>query len=220
MTRGAFLDTGVALAFCFKTDTHHHRCREYIEQNVYELYASELVVREFDGREPDLAERQSDGIFEHIMHLRQSAYEGQLDSLDMAQIRQQELSTKNPAYPVLFDFYQNEIGMYILFDELIGRLRDLARDIDQNAQERRSELFDLIELWSRSEEYPTIDEALSSIHGSDRHICLDAHDLARNRDDATELATTNPNDFVRNGHRELILTETALDDVISLAVSR
>ncbi|WP_318569896.1 hypothetical protein [Salinigranum marinum] len=84
-----------------------------------------------------------------------------------------------------------------MVDALVGRLRDLARDIEQNVIENWIQLVEQAEIWERDENHPDIDEETGYI---------------------TELATTNPTDLVDDGYRELILEQTMLEDVVSLAV--
>lgn len=218
MTEASFLDTGVALGYCFRDDTHHYRCREYLEENIFSLYISDHVEEEYLNREPDLAEEIADGIHDHIFQLRNSNYEGQLDSMDTSQIRQNLIEGNNDASESLHDFYQNQVPNFIQMNELINRLRDLARDIEQNAIENRQWLLTRTEVWSRENEYPEIDEELSEIPWDDRRICLDAHDVVEQTGEVTELATVNPRDLVDEGYRELIIGQTALEDVVSLAV--
>lgn len=219
MTQLAFLDTGVVLAYCFKDDAHHMKCRSYVTENDHDRYISDHVEAEYVRKEPTLAERHADGIFDHIARLRNATYEGQLDSMDLSQIRQTLLRGDNPASRTLHEFYNNG-PQFILFEELLERLRNLARDIEQHAIENRNELLAETETWTREDAYPEIDSLLSVIHTEDRRICLDAHDVAVSKGQATELATTNPKDLVRDGHRELILDSTALQDVVSLAVTK
>lgn len=218
MAQLAFLDTGVVLAYCFKDDKHHMKCRSYVVDHDHEKYISDHVEQEYIRKEPTLAERHADGIFDHISRLRKSDYEGQLDSMDLSQIRQNLIRGGNPSARTLHEFYSDG-PQFILVDDLIDRLRDLARDIEQNALENRKELMAETETWTREVSYPDIDGKLSVIHEEDRRICLDAHDLAVSKREDAELATTNPKDLVRDGHRELILDATDLQDVISLAVT-
>jgi hypothetical protein len=164
-----------------------------------------------------LADRYSDSVFKHISDLKQSDYDGQLDPMDIKDIRENVLHRKNPAYDFLYWFYRREVSKYLPMEQLQERLRGIARSIDVNATKRREELESILQIWKREDEFPDVDEALASIHEQDRLICIDAHSLALNQDGETELATTNPNDFVRNGHRKLILKHTALSDVESLA---
>lgn len=217
MTDASFLDTGVVLGFCFRDDTHHHRCRQYLDSRDFELFISDHVKSEYLNREPSLAEEIADGVFTHIKQLRDSEFEGQLDSMDTSRIRQNLIQNDNTARTTLHAFYRNELPNFIKLQVVINRLRDLARDIEQNAVENRSELMQKVEVWERDEDYPDIDQNLTDIPWDDRRICLDAHDVATLTDYLIELATTNPTDLVDDGYRELILEETSLQDVISLA---
>jgi hypothetical protein len=217
MPDASFLDTGVVLGFCFRDDSHHHRCRQYLNDHDFELFVSDHVVSEFLNREPSLAQEIADGIFDHIDRLRDSEFEGQLDSMDTSRIRQDLISGRNAAGTTLHGFYRNDLPNFIHFGELTERLRNLARDIEQNAIENREDLMEQAEVWERNEEYAGIDEDLSAIPSDDRRICLDAHDVAEVTGYLTELATTNPTDLVDGGYRELILEQTSLEDVVSVA---
>lgn len=218
MPEASFLDTGVVLGFCFRDDTHHYRCREHLEEIDAALYISDHVESEFLNREPDLAEEISSGILDHVSRLQSSDYEGQLDSMDTSQIRQNLIAGDNPAGTTLHEFYREQLPNFILVEELHERLRDLARDIEQLAMENRAWLMDRTEVWSRDDGYPDIEEAISTIPWDDRRICLDAHDVAEETSTTTELATTNPTDLVDDGARALVLEETSIDELISLAV--
>ena len=217
MPDASFLDTGVVLGFCFRDDAHYHRCRRYLDDHDFRLFVSDHVVSEYLHREPTLAEEIADGIFNHIDRLRDSEFEGQLDSMDTSQIRQHLIAGHNAASTTLHAFYRDEVPNYIQVDALIQRLRDLARDIEGNAIENRETLMEEVEIWERDEEYSTIDDELSAIPWDDRRICLDAHDVVVVTGLPTELATTNPTDLVGDGYRELILDATSIEDVVSLA---
>lgn len=217
MSEASFLDTGVILGFCFRDDLHHRRCRQYLNDHDFELFVSENVVSEYLNREPNLAEEIANGIFDHIGRLHDSEFEGQLDSMDTSKIRQNLISGPNEAGSTLHAFYRDEVPNFIQFDELTERLRNLARDIEQIAIENRQSLIEQVSVWERENEYSDIDDGLSEIPWDDRRICLDAHDIAELTDYVTELATTNPTDLVDDGYRALILEQTSLEDVVSLA---
>lgn len=138
--------------------------------------------------------------------------------MDLAQIRQSMISNRNDAAASLRDFYQNELPNFIQVAEITSRLRGLARDIEQLAEENQTWLLQRAEVWEREEEYEEIDEALAEIPWDDRRICLDAHDVVEQTDLETELATTNPQDLTEEGTRALILAETSIEDIIDLAV--
>jgi hypothetical protein len=217
MSDASFLDTGVVLGFCFRDDSHHHRCRQYLNEHDFELFVSDHVVSEYLNREPSLAQEIADGIFDHVARLHSSEFEGQLDSMDTSQIRQNLIAGDNKAGTTLHTFYSDEVPNFIQFGELTDRLRSLARDIEQNASENRESLMQTTEVWERDNDYPDVNDALSEVPWDDRRICLDAHDVAEVTDQMTELATTNPTDLVDNGYRELILEQTSLECVVSLA---
>ena len=217
MSDASFLDTGVVLGFCFRDDTHHYRCRQYLDDHDFALFVSENVVSEYLNREPSLAEEIANGIFDHIGRLHDSGFEGQLDSMDTSNIRQNLIADDNKAGSTLHGFYSDEVPNFIQFDALTGRLRDLARDIEQMAVENRHSLIEEVTVWERENEYADIEDALSEIPWDDRRICLDAHDVAELTDYVTELATTNPTDLVDDGYRALILEQTSLEDVVSIA---
>jgi len=217
MGEAAFLDTGVVLGVCFRDDTHHRRCQQYLDKHAGPLLISDHVEDEYLNREPSLAEEIADGVFTHIDRLQRSSYEGQLDSMDTSQIRQELISGSNPASATLTAFYKGSLPNFILFTDIISRLRDLARDIEQTAIEKRTALLNQVEIWEREAAYSDIDDQIGAIPWDDRRICLDAHDVATVKAELVELATTNPTDLVDNGYRELIVEKTAIEDVVSVA---
>lgn len=217
MPEASFLDTGVVLGYCFRDDDHYYHCLEYLEDVECALYISDHVRDEYLNREPDLAEEIADGILDHVARLRRSEYEGQLDSMDTSQIRQHLIGGDNPASTTLYGFYTDQVPNFVQFEELVDRLRDLARDVEQNAIEKRTALEERVLVWERDEAYGDLGDDLTTIPWDDRRICLDAHDVAVATGAVTELATTNPTDLVDDGYRELILEHTSLADVVSLA---
>lgn len=217
MADAAFLDTGVVLGVCFRDDTHHQRCQQYVDAHDGSLYISDHVESEYLNREPSLAEEIADGVFAHIDRLQRSGYEGQLDSMDTSQIRQDLITNRNPAAATLTAFYKEDLPNFILITDIISRLRDLARDIEQSAIEKRTVLLNQVEIWEREAAYNDLDDQLAAIPWDDRRICLDAHDVATVTADLLELATTNPTDLVADGYRELIIDVTSIEDVVSVA---
>jgi len=218
MPEASFLDTGVVLGFCFRDDDHHYRCRQYIEDCESVLYISDHVEGEYLNRKPSLAEEIADDIFDHIAELKRSNYEGQLNSMDLAEIRQDMISRRNDAATSLRAFYQNELPNFVQIDVVTDRLRNLARDIEQLAEENQAWLLERTNIWSRENEYRDIKEALESIPADDRRICIDAHDVVEETGQETELATTNPQDLVEDDARELVLSQTAISEIVDVAV--
>ncbi|MCX2818040.1 hypothetical protein EGH25_01550 [Haladaptatus sp. F3-133] len=102
-------------------------------------------------------------------------------------------------------------------EEVLEELRNLSREIEKKAIERKSAVDSATVEWEKRDEYPELRSLLSVIHGSDRDICIMAHDLACHADGQTEFATTNPRDFVDDGRERLILENTEIDRVVDLA---
>lgn len=219
MVKEAFLDSGVVLGFCFLTDMHHQKCRAYIEENDYDISYSGRVENEFEKKRKELSIRYADAVRDHISSLQKSNYEGQLTPIDIREIREDVLDKDNEAHYFLKFYYQQKVQKYIEMEDLLDQLRSISRGIERHALKKKNELESKANVWMRFDSYPELQKALKSIHGEDREICIDAHDLALDTDGEMELATTNPNDFVRAGQRKLILENTALDDVVSLAVT-
>lgn len=217
MSEASFLDTSVVLGYCFRDDTHHYKAEQYIEGNDASFYISNHVESEYIHREPTVAGEVSDGILNHVFRLRNSEYEGQLDSMDTTQIRQNLVSRENEANSTLEDFYRDAISNFIQFEDLMKRLRELARDIDQAAAENYNWLMERTTIWERNAAYPEINRALYEIPQDDRRICLDAHDVAEETEQETEIATANPKDFTRDGMRELIITSTSISSIENIA---
>ncbi|WP_436343373.1 hypothetical protein [Natronorubrum sp. FCH18a] len=216
----AFLDTGVVLGFCFTTDMHHLKCKDYIQDDEKQCYITADVNEAYKRKKPYLTERYSDAILDHADKIKgSSSFEGQLDSLDIRDIREDLLSAENDSYQFLYWYYKRKVPNYIMVEDLCRQLREIARDIEGSALKRKEILDDILEMWCRENDYESVADALSPVHAEDRDICLDAHDLACERTGTIELATTDPKDFVKNGHRELILENTEISDVVSLAIT-
>lgn len=217
MTRSAFLDTGVLLGFCFTVDSHHSNCKEYLNGRGTDFFISPTVEQEFDNTKYKLNTRYSEAVLDHVSKLEDSNFEGELDPMDLNDIKNGLLSRGNEAYSILYKFYDDTLPQFVQFGEVKTRLRNLSRDIEQMAIQRKEDLDRMVRLWRVSEDYPAVREALEEIHEPDRTICVEGHDLALNMDVETDLATTNPRDYVRNGRESLILGNTELSEVVNLA---
>lgn len=219
MSSNTFLDTGVVLGFCFLTDKHHYRCKQYLDSNDSSVFYSERVENEYEKKRDELSIRYADAVRDHTSDLRRSQFEDELTPVDIRNIREEVLDEENAASRFLNQYYQQKVQKYLFLDDLIQQLRQISRGIERHALKKKNELDSTTEIWLRVDTYDNLQDALSSIHGTDREICIDAHDLTQEIDGKTELATTNPNDFVKCGHKDMILRETGLSDVISLAVT-
>lgn len=215
MTTAGFLDTGVYIGYCLTVDSHHEPCREYINEDADMLFTSETVLDEYPSAKREASIRYSDAVRKHISDVKRSDLEGELGPVDLDRIQKQVLDRRNQLYNVLAEFYDNQ-PQFVQYDILIENLEALERDIDTLAQQRKSELHAVVDIWEVQEEHPDVRSELD-LHEPDLTICIEGHDLALNLAHDTELATANPTDFVYDGQREDILELTAYSDVVDLS---
>lgn len=219
MTGSAFLDKGVLLGYCFTVETHHVKCRNYLEEEDLDFYVTEKVDAIFDKKKEDLTDRYSAGILDHVAELTKKGYQGEIGPQELKRIRQ-NIQYENDSRRFLEHWYINEAPSIISAYELKSRLRDLARDIDKIAVDRKNEFDELVDVWERDNDHEDIHDGLTEIRDDkeeDFWICISAHDLANNLDGHTELATTDLSDLGNDGRKQLICDITALDDVVPLA---
>lgn len=220
MADSAFLDKGIILGYCFHTDTHHVRCREYIESTDAELYATKQVEDIFQKAKHYIIKTHRRAITDFIRWVKRE-YSGTLTSENIAEIQGHIDSGENPAWRYLLDYFEDKSGEEVY--PVSKNLRQIARDLEQLAEERNEELQPKILGWIRFLRYPELKDDLSSLFEKDEEdywIAVDAHDLGLNVEGTTELATNNPSDFDDDIVREEILTHTAIDEINLVFVSR
>lgn len=220
MADNAFLDKGIILGYCFYTDTHHVRCRDYIESTNAELYGTKQVEDIFQNAKEDIIYKHRRAITNFIRWVKRE-YSGTLTSEDITEIQNNIDREENPAWRYLLDYFDDKSGQDIY--PVTKNLRQIARDLEQMAEERDEELQSKVLGWIRFEKYPELKEDLSSLFIKDEEdywIAVDAHDLGRNTDGTTELVTTNPSDFGESAVQEEIATHTAIDEINLVFVSR
>lgn len=217
MTEAGFLDKSVLLGFCFRTDPHHARCREYLEREK-EYYITEEIDEAFERNRERMTQDHADAIRLHVKDIRDAPYSGPLGSNDLAEIRENVLFEGNEVSEFLERWYTETVESGITASELEDRLRYLARDIERRAYRRRSEFDEIVIMWEREDEYPDVKDVLSEMSAEDMFVCVDAHDVAIHLDEETELATADESDFIENGREALILEHTALDAIVGLSV--
>lgn len=220
MADSAFLDKGVILGYCFYTDTHHVRCKDYIESTDAELFATKQVEDIFQKAKDRIIKSHRRAITEIIRWVKKE-FSGTLVSADIAEIQNHIARGENPAWRYLLDYFEDKSGKEVY--PVTKNLRQVARDLEQLAEERNEELQPEILGWIRLASYPELKDDLSSLFEKDEEdywIAVDAHDLGLNVDGTTELATNNPSDFDDDAVREEILTHTAIDDINLVFVSR
>lgn len=217
-TQAIFLDTGVVIGYCFTLDDHHYNCQEYIEDNAEsDLFVSNRVEAEYRHAKHEVSKRLANAVRQHIQDIMKDDCEGQLGPMDISHLKRDVLHRSNDARMFLAEYYDSEVGNFIDKDVLLQNLRSMAREIESFPLERKEDLDERLHVWERTEDHTSVDSALSMIHREDRHICIDAHDLACTRDCPTEFGTVNPRDFIDGGRRETILSVTEIDSIRDLA---
>ena len=220
MADNAFLDKGIVLGYCFYTDTHHVRCRDYIEDNDIDFYGTKQIEEIFQKAKDHIIKRHRRAIIEFVRRLKKE-YSGTLTQDDITEIQDSIDRYDNSAWRYLLDFFDNKSGEQVY--PVSKKLRQLARDLEQLATERNDEIQSKILGWIRFAEYSELRDDLSSLFERDEEdywIAVDAHDLALGVDGVTELATNNPSDFDDETVREEILEHTAIDEINLIFVSR
>jgi hypothetical protein len=219
MSRNGFLDTGVVIAFCFLLDSHHQNCKEYLGEMQEEgdsLYVSSEVEEEYSRKKSEIAEKLSEQVLEHRDFVTGFVDGRQMGPVEINEIQKNLRRWDEDASTFLIDYYDKK-GNFAGKEEVLEELRNLSREIEKKAIERKSAVDSATVEWEKRDEYPELRSLLSVIHGSDRDICIMAHDLACHADGQTEFATTNPRDFVDDGRERLILENTEIDRVVDLA---
>lgn len=220
MTTSAFLDTGVVLGYCFTLDNHFSKCNNYIENcDGKDLFTSNTVESEYNHRKTGLNRELSNEVMKHRTWVLRAGFEGQLGPVDLRDIKQDYLNRSWDSYNSLHHWYSNEVEQFIHIDDLLDRLERMARQIEANAIKRKQQLYQDVTVWTLQNSHSAVDDALTpDVPEDDRQICIEAHDVAVENGEETELATINPSDLWDDGLKDLILQETDLSDVIDLAV--
>lgn len=220
MADNAFLDKGVLLGYCFYTDTHHIRCREYIEATDADLYATKQVQDIFDKAKDRIIQDHRRAITDFIRWVKQE-YSGTLSEPDITEIQEAIDRGENPAWRYLLDYFEGKSRKELY--PVLKDLRQVTRDIEQLAEERNAAIQSKIFGWIRLTDYPELEDDLRALYERDEEdywIAVDAHDVGLIIDGTTELATNNPSDFDDDAVREAILEHTAIDEITLVFVAR
>lgn len=219
MCWATFLDTGVVIGYCFLLDDHHRNCREYIEDSEEsDLFVSETVETEYDHTKRKVSRRLANGVREHVRAVKRTDYEDELGPVELDRLQNRVLSRNNDASQFLYEFYDEELGNFVRKSELCERLRAMSRDIESFPLDRKRNLDAEVTVWECEDTYDGVEASLDVIPGTDRRICIEAHDLGCSTESHTVFATVNPRDFVDDGREEAILDATEIDEIENLAV--
>lgn len=220
MSDNSFLDKGIILGYCFFTDPHYKRCREYIHSGDTDYFVTEQVEDIYPNAKKHMVRKHQKAILHHIRDIKGS-YSGSLTESKIQNITESIDKYNNPSWRFLQDYYDGKEDETVY--SVTEGLRDLQQEIEQIADKRKSELLPMLQGWIRFAQHEDVQENLSGLKAADEEdfwICIDAHDLASSIDGETELATPNPADFGKSGYRDEILEHTAIDSIRIVAVSR
>jgi len=160
MAANAFLDKGIILGYCFYTDAHHEKCKEYVDSGDADLYATKQVEDIFQNAKDHIIKTHRRAITDFIRWIKQH-YSGALSSTDVVEIQDKIDRENNPAWRYLLDYFEDKSGENAY--SVSKNLRQIARDLEQLAEERNNELQPKILGWIRLASYPELKNDLKSL---------------------------------------------------------
>lgn len=218
------LDTGVLLGATIETDTHHEECIDYLLTKEI-CYVTPTVKREFDTKDEDIRTTLADEISQHRHDVSTEVDSQILSPNTIDWIRTNLLDRQLNSYRFLEQYYQNLRGeaRFSTIDRLqvISDLEEMEFEVWEDESTEYGGLDSLVERWDDPiPSYPNIKRELLIHEGDDPIVCIEAHHIAIEEPQATELATTNPRHFIRRvgdepeTREENILRVTAIDAVV------
>jgi hypothetical protein len=182
------------------------------------LFTSDDVWDEYEDTKDKVTGRLSSAVLDHVRDVENQVSDDYLDPMGVDHVKKRILYHGNDAYQFLYRYYDEVMNNGIQKSDLEDNLRNIARDIDRLVVSREEDLDTMVEYWEQKDEHKSITEALSDIHDPDRLFAVQAHDLACHNNGHTEFVTANPSDFIADGRKELVLSNTQLGDVVDLSV--
>jgi predicted nucleic acid-binding protein len=228
MCRVKVLDTGVLIGIAVAQDQHHQNCIEYVTNSDDDTYAPPTVIYEFKDKLGEIRTNLHRVILKHRKSVIKHIGDTELDRTDLVKIREDILDTDINAHRFLFEFYE-EIAKdgKIERDTLTDLLSDMATEVHDDGASEYGGFSSLVSAWTKDvETYPNVENELLICEGDDPDVCIEAHHIAEERDEDTELGTTNPRHFIRKQdgepetRKENILRITSLADVVDLSMGK
>lgn len=213
MTDNAFLDKGIVLGFCFPVDLHHRECKTYLQSGSMEYYLTGHVESIYGAKRREKIKAHRNAVLKHARYVDRN-YNSEMGPMDLRDVRRHLDRGGNEARAYLKAYYDGK--QFANPADVVKDLREFARGMQSHVSERKEKFDELVEPWTRKEEYPDLEDYLASIRADkeeDFWICVDAHDLAARTQGETELATTDVDDLANENRRELIVENTAIDSV-------
>ena len=138
--------------------------------------------------------------------------------MDLQNVRRRLNRKYSDASKYLRDYYEGK--QFANPQDVVEELREFARGMQSHVSDRKDEFDELVETWTREDDYPSLEDSLRSIREDkeeDYWVCVDAHDLGERTPGETELATTDIDDLANEDRKELIIGNTSIDSVQALA---
>ncbi|QLH76668.1 hypothetical protein HZS55_04835 [Halosimplex rubrum] len=217
MTDNAFLDKGLVLGFCFPVDLHHRLCRQYLEDEAREFYLTEDIESIYAAKKREKIQAHRTAVLKHVRYIEQN-YDSEMGPMDLQEVRRRLDRRSNDAWKYLKHYYEGK--QFANPRDVVDDLREFARGMESHVSSRKDEFDELVEIWTREEDYPDLEESLRSIREDkeeDYWVCVDAHDLGERTSDETELATTDLDDLANGNRQKLIIENTSVDSVEAVA---
>lgn len=217
MVDNAFLDKGLVLGFCFPVDLHHRKCRQYLEDGAVEFYLTNHIESIYGAKRREKIKEHRSAVLKHIRYI-DSNFESEMGPMDLQNVRRRLNRRSSDASEYLRDYYEGK--QFANPQDVVEELREFARGMQSHVSDRKDEFDELVETWTRENDYPSLEDSLRSIREDkeeDYWVCVDAHDLGERTPGETELATTDIDDLANEERKELIIGNTSIDSVQALA---
>lgn len=210
-----FLDTCIIIGYCFFPDKWHYESRRYLDKyDGDSFYSSKTCEKEFESKHKKLINKFRRAILRHRKAVERSSLEGTLNSLD---IRKISAEVPSDIRRFMHEYYSKQIPPSITKDDLLSRLRHLARDVETQPLSLYRQLCESISFHRASLPDGNVKSFFTDcLHTNDLRILLDAHDLAYRRS-PLYLVTTNTRDFYE--FRKDIAEHTKVEKIRDLNVN-
>jgi hypothetical protein len=217
MVDNAFLDKGLVLGFCFPVDLHHRKCRQYLENGTIEFYLTDQIESIYGVKRREKIKEHRNAVLKHVRYIDRN-YDSEMGPLDLRDVRNRLNRGSSVAKNYLMSYYEGR--QFANPIDVVEDLREFARGMESHITDRKDEFDEIVEMWSREDDYPDLEDSLRDIRDDkeeDFWVCVDAHDLGERTQGETELATTDIDDLASEDRIELITGNTSIDSVMALA---
>lgn len=217
MVDNAFLDKGLVLGYCFPVDIHHRKCKDYLQNEEREFYITKHIESIYAAKRREMIKEHRNAVLKHVRYIDRN-YDSEIGPMDLQDIRRRLNRGSSEAKNYLIAYYEGR--QFANPRDVVADLREFVRGMQSHVTDRKDDFDELVEMWSREEDYPGLEDSLRDIREDkeeDFWVCVDAHDLGERTEGETELATTDIDDLASEDRIELITENTSIDSVKALA---